>query len=113
LTLSVRLPRNASSSAWQVNVFVPHLTLFHVVQLYPAGAEAAPLPRRLSFAICQNAVDPPSGAGWLHEVKHDGHRVAVIADGRGKVMLRSRNGYDVTLGQRRCGRPGRASAAQW
>jgi bifunctional non-homologous end joining protein LigD len=63
---------------------------------YPVGAKAAPLPRRVSFAVCQHAVHPPAGAGWLREVKHDRHRVAAIVDGRGGAVLRSRNGYDVT-----------------
>jgi bifunctional non-homologous end joining protein LigD len=65
-------------------------------RLCPAGAKAAPLRRRVSFAVCQHAADPPVGEGWLHEVKHDGHRVAVIIDGRGRAVLRSRNGYDIT-----------------
>jgi bifunctional non-homologous end joining protein LigD len=38
---------------------------------------------------------PPTGAGWLYEVKHDGHRLAVIAGG-GEVRLLSRNGYERT-----------------
>ena len=33
--------------------------------------------------------------GWLYEVKHDGHRLAVIAGG-GEVRLLSRNGYERT-----------------
>ena len=38
--------------------------------------------------------EPPAGDGWLFEVKHDGHRLAVIADGNGGVRLLSRNGYE-------------------
>ena len=38
--------------------------------------------------------EPPSGGDWLYEVKHDGHRLAVIADGNGGVRLLSRNGYE-------------------
>jgi bifunctional non-homologous end joining protein LigD len=44
----------------------------------------------------QPSADPPSGKGWLHEVKHDGHRVVAISDGAGGLKLLSRNGYDVT-----------------
>jgi bifunctional non-homologous end joining protein LigD len=65
-------------------------------RMLPAGAQRAPLPRTLRFSICQHAAEPPGGTGWLHEIKHDGHRVAVITDGRGGAVLRSRNGYDVT-----------------
>jgi len=62
----------------------------------PASAQSASLLRTLRFSICQHAAQPPNGIGWLHEIKHDGHRVAVITDGRGGAVLRSRNGYDVT-----------------
>ncbi len=38
---------------------------------------------------------PPSGAGWLHEIKYDGYRIGCrIRDGR--VTLISRNGKDWT-----------------
>ena len=38
-----------------------------------------------------------SGDGWLHEIKHDGHRLVVaILPGDGRLMLLSRNGYDRT-----------------
>jgi bifunctional non-homologous end joining protein LigD len=66
------------------------------VRMLPAGAQSAPLPRTLRFSICQHAAGPLRGTEWLHEIKHDGHRVAVITDGRGGAVLRSRNGYDVT-----------------
>jgi bifunctional non-homologous end joining protein LigD len=65
-------------------------------RVLPAGARSAPLPRTLGFSICQHAAEPAGGTGWLHEIKHDGHRVAVITDGQGSAVLRSRNGYDVT-----------------
>src|SRR2546429_9717169 len=38
----------------------------------------------------------PSGGGWLHEIKHDGHRQVAILPGDGQLMLLSRNGYDRT-----------------
>lgn len=38
---------------------------------------------------------PPSGGGWIHEVKHDGFRLMVIRDGAG-LRLITRNGYDWT-----------------
>src|SRR5262249_5296554 len=38
--------------------------------------------------------EPPVGDDWLFEVKHDGHRLAVIADGDGGVRLLSRNGHE-------------------
>jgi bifunctional non-homologous end joining protein LigD len=36
---------------------------------------------------------PPSGPGWLHEIKHDGFRIMARRDGAG-VRLYTRNGYD-------------------
>ena len=39
------------------------------------------------------AKQPPSGQGWLHELKHDGFRIMARRDGRG-VRLYTRNGYN-------------------
>src|SRR5262249_39417291 len=36
---------------------------------------------------------PPSGPGWVHEIKHDGFRLMVRRDGAG-VRLITRNGHD-------------------
>jgi bifunctional non-homologous end joining protein LigD len=36
---------------------------------------------------------PPSGPGWLHEIKHDGFRIMARRDGAG-VRLITRNGND-------------------
>ncbi len=38
---------------------------------------------------------PPAGAGWLHEIKHDGFRILARRDGAG-VRLFTRNGNDFT-----------------
>jgi bifunctional non-homologous end joining protein LigD len=38
---------------------------------------------------------PPSGLGWIHEIKHDGFRVMARRGGAG-VRLFSRNGHDFT-----------------
>src|SRR5436305_9316428 len=38
---------------------------------------------------------PPSGAAWLHEIKHDGFRVVARKDGD-RVRLYSRPGNDLT-----------------
>src|SRR4051812_9423770 len=39
------------------------------------------------------APQPPSGADWLHEIKHDGYRLMARRDGGG-IRLITRNGYD-------------------
>jgi bifunctional non-homologous end joining protein LigD len=49
---------------------------------------------RVAFQLATSSHEPPAGAGWLYEVKHDGHRLAVVADGDGGVRLLSRNGYE-------------------
>jgi bifunctional non-homologous end joining protein LigD len=38
---------------------------------------------------------PPSGAGWIHEIKHDGFRLLACRDPAG-VRLPTRNGNDFT-----------------
>ena len=38
---------------------------------------------------------PPSGPGWLHEIKHDGFRILARRDAKG-VRLYTRNGHDFT-----------------
>jgi bifunctional non-homologous end joining protein LigD len=38
---------------------------------------------------------PPSGHGWIHEIKHDGFRIMARRDGAG-IRLISRNGNDFT-----------------
>jgi bifunctional non-homologous end joining protein LigD len=39
---------------------------------------------------------PPSGADWVHEIKHDGYRLIVRRDGP-TVRLYTRNAYDWTV----------------
>lgn len=36
---------------------------------------------------------PPTGSGWLHEIKHDGFRIMARRNGD-SVRLYTRNGYD-------------------
>jgi ATP-dependent DNA ligase len=45
--------------------------------------------------IPSRAPKPPSGPGWVHEVKHDGYRLIVRRDGEA-VRLFTRRGYDWT-----------------
>src|SRR6266436_5480158 len=57
--------------------------------------------RRVAFpAFCEPclpspAEKPPTGAGWLHEIKHDGFRVIARKDSE-RVRLYSRPGNDLT-----------------
>jgi bifunctional non-homologous end joining protein LigD len=45
--------------------------------------------------IPTRAHKPPSGPGWVHEIKHDGYRLQVRRDGD-RVRLFTRRGYDWT-----------------
>jgi len=61
----------------------------------PINAVPAGVPRDVRLQIVTACKRPP-GDGWLHEIKHDGHRLVAIIPSDGQLMLRSRNGYDRT-----------------
>ena len=50
----------------------------------------------MRLQIVASSPAPPDGEGWLHEIKHDGHRLVAIVGGGGCLSLISRNGYDRT-----------------
>jgi bifunctional non-homologous end joining protein LigD len=62
----------------------------------PKGAVPSGLPAEFRFLLVRSASESPEGNGWLHEIKHDGHRLLAITDGCGSLSLRSRNGFDRT-----------------
>ena len=39
--------------------------------------------------------EPPTGEGWIHEIKYDGYRTLIVID-QGKVRAYSRPGRDWT-----------------
>jgi bifunctional non-homologous end joining protein LigD len=53
--------------------------------------------RSVNFEPClpRSAKEPPSGAGWIHEIKHDGFRIVAQKEAD-NVRLITRNGYDFT-----------------
>src|SRR5207248_2587743 len=61
-----------------------------------AAVPATSFPADIRLQIVSPCAGPPDGDGWLHEVKHDGHRLLAIIPGRGQLKLLSRNGYDRT-----------------
>jgi bifunctional non-homologous end joining protein LigD len=63
--------------------------------LYQDVVASRHLPRFLRALPAQPCRQPPAGAGWLHEIKHDGFRMLVRRDGAG-VRLFTRNGHDWT-----------------
>jgi bifunctional non-homologous end joining protein LigD len=62
----------------------------------PEGASPARQPTSVRLQIVDPSPAPPDGEAWLHEIKHDGHRLLAIVDGGGRLSLVSRNGYDRT-----------------
>ena len=60
----------------------------------PPAAVPAEIPRRVPLQIVSSSPEPPEGDGWLHEVKHDGHRLLAIVAG-GELRLLRRNGLAV------------------
>ena len=43
--------------------------------------------------LCRAVHEPPTGPGWIHEVKHDGHRTMLVVE-RGSARAYTRNGHD-------------------
>ena len=60
----------------------------HVVALSPGSPSGFIEP-----CLPSRADRPPSGPGWIHEIKHDGFRLMARRDARG-VRLLTRNGHD-------------------
>ena len=62
----------------------------------PAKAKAVKaLPKFVAPQLTRLVEQPPSGAGWVHEVKFDGYRLQLRVEG-GKAKLLTRKGLDWT-----------------
>jgi bifunctional non-homologous end joining protein LigD len=61
----------------------------------PVQERSAPLPGFIAPQLCQSVSRPPTGAGWLHEIKFDGYRIQLRVQ-NGKVSLKTRKGLDWT-----------------
>ena len=59
------------------------------------AAPSGELPDFIAPQLCQAVARPPSGSGWLHEIKFDGYRVHLRVQG-GQATLRTRKGLDWT-----------------
>src|SRR5204862_5771130 len=62
---------------------------------FPSGATPLTLPTSLHLAVATPCARPPERAGWLHEIKYDGHRIVASWTGGGRRLI-SRNGHDRT-----------------
>lgn len=59
----------------------------------PPRAVPAEIPRPVHLQIVSPCAEPWDGDGWLHEVKHDGHRLLAIITAGG-LRSSARNGHD-------------------
>ncbi|HWE17434.1 MAG TPA: DNA ligase D, partial [Hyphomicrobiaceae bacterium] len=59
------------------------------------GAKPGSLPAFIEPQLASPATGPPTGAGWVHEIKFDGYRLMARLD-RGRVKLLTRKGLDWT-----------------
>ena len=61
----------------------------------PKDARKSKLPGFIEPYLASLSERPPSGAGWLHEIKFDGYRLQAEID-NGRITLRTRRGLDWT-----------------
>ena len=61
----------------------------------PSAANPADLPREVRLKIVSTCPEIPDDNGWLHDIKHHGHRLVAIVT-PDKLTLLSRNGHDRT-----------------
>jgi bifunctional non-homologous end joining protein LigD len=54
---------------------------------------ARPSPAAIAPQLCTLVPKPPTGPGWIHEIKWDGYRIGADVD-HGIVRIFTRNGYD-------------------
>jgi ATP dependent DNA ligase domain len=66
-----------------------------LTSLYPKAMVTVRPNGFIEPCIPTRAVKPPAGSDWVHEIKHDGHRLIVRRDGE-TVRLFTRRGYDWT-----------------
>lgn len=67
----------------------------HAELRFPQAAVPAGIVRPIRLQIVSPCTAPPEGGGWLHEAKHDGHRLLAIIAGD-RLTLLSHNGHDRT-----------------
>jgi bifunctional non-homologous end joining protein LigD len=74
----------------------PSLRRSSVSRGYETRSSATqPLPHFVEPQLTRLVEQPPSGAGWVHEVKFDGYRIQLRVEG-GKARLLTRKGLDWT-----------------
>ena len=86
-------PAVAKDAVWDSSTgLAPRLRAERKTRKPPASAA---MPDFIEPQLCHSVERPPSGEGWLHEIKFDGYRVQIRVEG-GKAVLRTRKGLDWT-----------------
>ncbi len=89
-----RTHKNAASTA----AAAPKLRKAEPAKARPASRRPMPdsaMPDFIEPQLTKPLERPPSGAGWVHEIKFDGYRMQLRVE-RGKTVLRTRKGLDWT-----------------
>ncbi|MDB5479893.1 MAG: uncharacterized protein JWO83_946 [Caulobacteraceae bacterium] len=84
-----RSNRNAHSTA----AASPPATIRPAPRAEPRQKAAGPMPDFIPPQLCKSSATPPRGGGWGHEIKFDGYRMQLRAEG-GKAVLLTRKGLD-------------------
>jgi bifunctional non-homologous end joining protein LigD len=66
-----------------------------VIKKLAKAKEVSEIPDFVAPQLCAPVNTPPSGEGWVHEIKFDGYRVQLRVEG-GDVSLKTRKGLDWT-----------------
>ena len=61
----------------------------------PAKRASSDMPDFITPQLCETLERPPSGKGWIHEIKFDGYRIQMRVED-GEVTLKTRKGLDWT-----------------
>jgi bifunctional non-homologous end joining protein LigD len=83
--------RDDAAEAWTENKAAPR----SAPAKEPKGKKVAAMPDFVAPELCTPVDRPPSGEGWCHEIKFDGYRVQLRAEG-GEARLKTRKGLDWT-----------------
>jgi bifunctional non-homologous end joining protein LigD len=61
----------------------------------PTKRASSDMPDFIAPQLCETLDRPPSGKGWIHEIKFDGYRIQMRVE-NGEVALKTRKGLDWT-----------------
>jgi bifunctional non-homologous end joining protein LigD len=77
--------------------YLSEIEAFHYIARVPSVSSPLGF---LKLEVPTLAPEPPTGDGWIHEIKYDGYRTLIIID-HGQIRAFTRNGNDWTRAYRR------------